>query len=194
MKDWFANLEARERLFVIGGGAFVVIALIYSLAWMPFDKQHRQLASSVANWERSLADLRPLRSIVAANARGAPRPAVVAQQAPIIVVDQTKCSTQLGTLFPVPVEVLAFALRPTIRHIEDLGAKTAVRTAPDGGRFLSDQGNPILDCSFGPIDDVVQLATALDSMAGVLGQGLFLGLADDVVVASPDGIVHRKRT
>ena len=89
MKDWFANLEARERLFVIGGGAFVVIALIYSLAWMPFDKQHRQLASSVTNWERSLADLRPLRSIVAANARGAPRPAVVAQQAPIIVVDQT---------------------------------------------------------------------------------------------------------
>ena len=89
MKDWLANLESRERLFVIGGGAFVVIALIYSLAWMPFDKQHRQLESSVANWERSLAELRPLRSIVAANARGAPRPAVAAQQAPIIVVDQT---------------------------------------------------------------------------------------------------------
>ena len=89
MKDWLANLESRERLFVIGGGAFVVIALIYGLAWMPFDKQHRQLASSVANWERSLAELRPLRSIVAANARGAPRPAVAAQQAPIIVVDQT---------------------------------------------------------------------------------------------------------
>jgi general secretion pathway protein M len=89
MKDWFANLESRERLVVIGGGVFIMIALIYSLAWMPFDKQHRQLATSVANWERSLAELRPLRSIVLANARGAPRPAVAAQQAPIIVVDQT---------------------------------------------------------------------------------------------------------
>lgn len=89
MRDWLANLESRERLFVVGGGVFVVIALIYSLAWMPFDKQHRQLATSVANWERSLAELRPLRSIVAANARGRPRPAVASQQAPIIIVDQT---------------------------------------------------------------------------------------------------------
>ena len=89
MKDWFANLEARERLFVLGGGVFVVIALIYSFAWLPFDKQHRQLATSVANWERSLAELRPLRSIIAANARSATRPAAALQQAPIIVVDQT---------------------------------------------------------------------------------------------------------
>jgi general secretion pathway protein M len=95
MKDWLANLEARERLFVLGGGVFVVIALIYSLAWLPFDKQHRQLAASVANWEHSLAELRPLRSLVAASARGETRPAVVSQQAPIIVVDQTLRSRAL---------------------------------------------------------------------------------------------------
>ena len=89
MKDWLANLESRERLFIFGGGVFVVIALIYSLAWMPFETQHRQLATSVANWEHSLAELRPLRSIIVANARGGPRPAVAAQQAPIIIVDQT---------------------------------------------------------------------------------------------------------
>lgn len=89
MKDWFANLEARERAFLFGGGIFIVIALVYSLAWLPLDKNHRQLATSVGNWERSLAELRPLRSLVMSGARSETRPAAVSQQAPIIVIDQT---------------------------------------------------------------------------------------------------------
>lgn len=89
MKDWFENLEAREQAFMVGGAIFVVIALVYSLAWLPLDKNHRQLATSVANWERSLAELRPLRSLAMSGARPGPRPAAASQQAPIIVVDQT---------------------------------------------------------------------------------------------------------
>jgi type II secretory pathway component PulM len=90
MNDWFANLEARERAFVVGGGIVVVIALIYSLAWVPLDKSHRQRATSVANWEQSLAELRPLRSLVASSARRGARPVTnTSQQAPIIIIDQT---------------------------------------------------------------------------------------------------------
>ena len=90
MKDWFDNLEARERVFVLGGGLFAVVALVYGLLWAPLDKNHEQLAQSVSNWEHSLAELRPLRSLATSSSRrpGAGR-TVDSQQAPIIVVDQT---------------------------------------------------------------------------------------------------------
>ena len=89
MKDWFDNLEARERLFVIGGGIFGVIALIYGLLWAPLDKNHALLVQSVSNWERSLAELRPLRSLATSNSRRPTSAVNNTQQAPIIVVDQT---------------------------------------------------------------------------------------------------------
>ena len=89
MKDWFNNLEAREQAFVAGGTVFVVIALAYALLWMPFDKNHRQLVDSVDSWQRSLAELGPLRSLASAAQSSRPRNAAGGQQAPIIIVDQT---------------------------------------------------------------------------------------------------------
>jgi general secretion pathway protein M len=89
MKDWFAGLETREQAFVAGGAVFVVMALLYALLWVPLDKNHQQLATSVENWERSLAELRPLASLAASAQRDRPASAVNTQQAPIIIVDQT---------------------------------------------------------------------------------------------------------
>ena len=48
MKDWFANLEAREQAFVAGGAAIVVVALIYGFLWLPLDKQHREMVAALA--------------------------------------------------------------------------------------------------------------------------------------------------
>jgi general secretion pathway protein M len=88
MRDWFDTLEAREQLFVAIGGFVVLVALIYVLAWSPLDKKHAEAASSVANWQQSLAELRPLRGMM--QDADAPRPGASAvQQSPIIVVDQT---------------------------------------------------------------------------------------------------------
>lgn len=89
MKDWYENLEAREQVFVLIGGVFVVIALIYYLLWVPFDRSHRQVAASVDNWERSLAELRPLRAIVASGGVNRTAGVSAGQQPPIIVVSQT---------------------------------------------------------------------------------------------------------
>ena len=90
MKDWFANLESREQAFVAGGAVFLVVALVYALLWLPLARNHEALSTSVANWERSLAELGTLRNL-AATSRQAPTPANASgiQQAPIIVVDQT---------------------------------------------------------------------------------------------------------
>ncbi|MBT8081250.1 MAG: type II secretion system protein M [Gammaproteobacteria bacterium] len=90
MKEWFDNLEARERIFVLTGAAFTIAALAYILLWAPFDRQHRQLATRVDSWERSLQELGPLRALVASGAQtGSQNGNQGRQQAPIIIIDQT---------------------------------------------------------------------------------------------------------
>jgi general secretion pathway protein M len=89
MKDWFSSLETREQAFVAGGAVFVVIALVYALLWLPLDKNHRQMLDSVDNWQRSLAELGPLRSLVGSAQQSRPQGSANNTQAPIIIVDQT---------------------------------------------------------------------------------------------------------
>lgn len=106
----------------------------------------------------------------------------------LIVVDETKLSPRLGTHHALPVEVLEFGWSSQARYLESLGATVTVRTGSDGQRFRTDQGNLILDCGFGPIADLPALARHLDGRAGLVGHGLFLGLASAVVVASAAGV------
>jgi ribose 5-phosphate isomerase A len=109
----------------------------------------------------------------------------------IIVVDETKPSPRLGTHWPVPVEVLPFGWRSQARFLESLGASITIRQNHDGGQFATDSGNMILDCRFGPIADAPRLAAALDARAGIVEHGLFIGLADDLIVAGAQGVQHR---
>lgn len=111
----------------------------------------------------------------------------------VITVDDSKLSPRLGTLHPVPVEVLAFGWRSQARFLESLQATVAVRKRPDGSQFATDSGNMILDCHFGPIADLASLAESLSRRAGIVEHGLFLELATDVIIAGPAGIEHRTR-
>ncbi|WP_426753975.1 ribose-5-phosphate isomerase RpiA [Myxococcus sp. Y35] len=123
------------------------------------------------------------------------REKIVAQasQRVAIVADVHKLSPVLGTHRPVPVEVMAFGWRSQLRFLESLGASVTVRQAADGAPFLTDQGNLVLDCAFGPIDAPVPLALRLGARAGIVGHGLFLGITTDLVVAGPEGVEHRAR-
>jgi type II secretory pathway component PulM len=89
MKDWFESLESRERVFVLGGATVIVIALFYAFIWTPLDKGHQTLESSVALWERSLAELRPLKGLQQAPGSGNQTARTGAQQTPVVIVDQT---------------------------------------------------------------------------------------------------------
>jgi ribose 5-phosphate isomerase A len=111
----------------------------------------------------------------------------------IIIVDESKLSPQLGTHWPVPVEVLPYGWQSQARYLSSLGAEPAVRRVTDGSEFRTDQGNMILDSRFGPIADLEGLAQKLASRAGIVAHGLFLDLAQDVIVAGPGGIRHLKR-
>ncbi|OQY82379.1 MAG: ribose 5-phosphate isomerase A [Chloroflexi bacterium UTCFX4] len=111
----------------------------------------------------------------------------------IIVVDETKLSPRLGTRFAVPVEVLPFGWRSQARFLETLGATYTIRQNPDGARFITDSGNLILDCHFGPLADARALADALAARAGIVEHGLFIGLVTDLIVAGADGVHWQTR-
>jgi ribose 5-phosphate isomerase A len=107
-----------------------------------------------------------------------------------IIVDITKLVDRLGTHVPVPVEVVAFGLEATRATLETLGASARLRVSPAGEPFVTDSGNRILDCSFGPIADPAQLEKRIGRVVGVVESGLFIGRADPVFVADVAG-VHR---
>jgi ribose 5-phosphate isomerase A len=111
----------------------------------------------------------------------------------IIVVDETKLSPVLGSRWPVPIEVFPFGWPSQMSYLESMGGKPALRRGEDGQPFQTDQGNLIIDCSFGPMDRPAQVAASLSDRAGILEHGLFLGLAKDVIVAGAQGIRHLKR-
>jgi ribose 5-phosphate isomerase A len=111
----------------------------------------------------------------------------------IIVVDETKPSPRLGIHKPVPIEVIPFGWRSQARYVESLGGSCQIRQTRDGHPFVTDSGNMILDCDFGPIIDAPRLAAALSSRAGIVEHGLFIGLATDLIVAGADGVYHRAR-
>jgi ribose 5-phosphate isomerase A len=107
-----------------------------------------------------------------------------------IIVDGSKLVNRLGTRAPVPVEVVAFGLEPTRATLEVLGASARLRLSPLAEPFVTDSGNRILDCSFGPIADPARLEERIKRVVGVVECGLFISRADPVFVADAAG-VHR---
>lgn len=96
MKHWFESLEPRERLFVALGVAIVGLAIFWGLIWAPLDKGHRELQESVSNWQRSLAELRPLVAMPQPPEGTRQQPVVSANQSPVVIVDTTLRIRSLG--------------------------------------------------------------------------------------------------
>jgi ribose 5-phosphate isomerase A len=111
----------------------------------------------------------------------------------VIFVDESKLVERLGTKAPLPVEVIPFGWRTHIPFVESLGGKAALRTNPDDRPFVTDEGNYILHCRFDGIVDPVGLDTKLLTRAGVVGTGLFLGVAHEVIIGRPSGVEVRTR-
>lgn len=111
----------------------------------------------------------------------------------IIIVDESKLSPALGTLWAVPVEVIPFGWRTQAAYLEALGSQPILRTRNDGEPYITDQGNFILDCNFGPISDPAGLGARLDARTGIVAHGLFIGLATDLIVAGASGVRHQSR-
>jgi ribose 5-phosphate isomerase A len=88
---------------------------------------------------------------------------------------------------PVPIEVVIFGWQRTSAAIERLGGRPVLRER-EGVPFRTDEGHYILDTRFEPIADPERLAAEIKSIVGVVEHGLFIGLADRVIVAGHGGV------
>lgn len=118
----------------------------------------------------------------------------MASERMIVIADYTKQVDTLGA-FPLPVEIVKFGARATMKMIDDaaadagcVGPLTLRRVKPNGDLFVTDGGNYIVDCAFGAIDDVETLCDLLEMLPGVVEHGLFVGIADKVIFAGPGGV------
>ena len=105
------------------------------------------------------------------------------------MVDDSKPSPALGTHFALPIEVIAFGLATTEHWLRGLGARPTLRPGDGGQPYRTDSGNVIVDAAFGPIPDPGRLARTLADHAGVVEHGLFVGLAQTLIIGRADGTV-----
>lgn len=105
----------------------------------------------------------------------------------VIVVDESKLVDRLGRS-ALPVEVISFGWKTLLAPIRRLGAEPELRKNQDGDAFITDGGHYILECTFHDgIEDALEVEAALHALPGVVETGLFLGMAETVVVGTPDG-------
>jgi ribose 5-phosphate isomerase A len=101
----------------------------------------------------------------------------------IVVVDGSKLVDHLGSTFLLPVEVLPMAVTPIMRAIAKLGGKPELRMGvKKAGPVVTDQGNLVVDVKFDRIDNPAELEKTLNNIPGVLENGLFVGVADIIMV------------
>ena len=115
----------------------------------------------------------------------------------IVIADDSKKVATLGK-FPLPVEIVPFGLRATGGKIEQAfawsGNKGPINLRiRDGKPFITDNGNVIVDCALGRIENPEKLAAALSSIPGVVDHGLFIGMASLALIATSTGVETLKK-
>lgn len=107
----------------------------------------------------------------------------------VIVVDESKIVERLGDRAPVPVEVVTFAWTTHLGFIEELGGRPQLRKQGSGEPFVTDGGHYILDCAFDDgLSDPWRFEMELQQRPGVVESGLFLDMAESVIVAAKAGV------
>ncbi|WP_293033756.1 ribose-5-phosphate isomerase RpiA [Natronococcus sp.] len=109
----------------------------------------------------------------------------------VVVADPSKLTDRLEA--SVPVAVLPEAHTVVAERIGDLGGEATLRDAEHkDGPVVTDAGNLVLDCAFGPIGEPAELAGGLSSLPGVVEHGLFVDVADATYVGTDDGVEVRR--
>lgn len=109
----------------------------------------------------------------------------------VVVVDAGKVVSKLGTKGPLPIEVAPFAHETHVAFLRTLGGEAVLRRRQDGSPYVTDNGNYIYHTRFAAIEDPAGLDAALKRRAGVVESGLFVGLAQVVLVGEDGGGVRQ---
>lgn len=107
----------------------------------------------------------------------------------VVVVDSSKVVTHLGERTPVPVEVHVYGWKATIDWLRGLGCTPTLRKQLSTP-YITDNGNFIVDCSFGRIEDPAALESRINNVPGVVQNGIFVNMADLALIGK-NGSVER---
>jgi ribose 5-phosphate isomerase A len=110
----------------------------------------------------------------------------------LIVVEARKYVPRLGSTHTLPVEVVRFAWQTTRQRLLEAVPRATLRRDAAGAPVRTDEGHYLLDCDLpdGGQADLRALAAAIKATLGVVDHGLFLGLADEVILGHDDGSVR----
>lgn len=100
----------------------------------------------------------------------------------VVLVTPEKLVDRLATRTPIPVEVVPFANLLALRLLAELGARPVLRRRPEGGPFVTDNQNWIIDAAFDPLDDPAAVDAQVRKIPGVVDTGIFLDMASLVLV------------
>ncbi|VXD15416.1 ribose-5-phosphate isomerase RpiA [Planktothrix paucivesiculata] len=101
----------------------------------------------------------------------------------IVVVDNSKLVDRLGSTFLLPVEVIPMAMTPVMKALEKLGGKPTLRMGvKKAGPVVTDEGNLVIDVKFDALENPAELEKEINNIPGVLDNGLFVGVADIILV------------
>lgn len=111
----------------------------------------------------------------------------------IVVVEESKLVPRLGTTVPLPVEIVQFEAESHVRWLNSLGCRAELWMEEDRDPVVTDNGNYLVRCwfdgDFGQgIDDPYTLAQELITRPGIVEHGLFMDMADQVILAGENGI------
>lgn len=111
----------------------------------------------------------------------------------VVIVDDSKIVETLGK-FPVPLEVIPEARRTVSDHVKKYNGIPVLRMAErKDGPVITDNGNFILDVNFGSVEDPEYLEKELNSIPGVVENGIFAGIVDEVIVGTKEGLKNLKK-
>jgi len=111
----------------------------------------------------------------------------------IYVIDESKYVRRLGSACSLPIALMAFGLAATRAALRKIGLNGVCRRSLDGGLFLTDNANLILDVGLDSETELDELVRLLDAIPGVVDHGLFLSEADEVLIETSDGIRTLRR-
>lgn len=110
----------------------------------------------------------------------------------IIVSDDSKLVDYLGQKAPLPVEVVKFSFKTTVRRLTALGCRPELRMR-DGAPFTTDNGNYIVDCRFQRIEHPAAMESVINNIPGVVDNGLFVDRASKAMIGTKDGVKIMER-
>lgn len=108
----------------------------------------------------------------------------------IIIADESKLVDTLGA-FPLPVEIIPESVSPVFKALKDIGGKPEIRMGQlKDGPVITDNGNFVVDIEFGEIANPISMEKELNTIPGVVENGLFTEMVDKVIIGGKDGLKY----